>query len=252
MLSISSRPLWSIAFLTIALVAARPAWSNVNLELRPVTEPCTTARLEIELYAVSDTQNNQSMAAMDVILTWDPQVLRLEGRNEEIQYPYHWLFSGFRDDHLADGLNITWDDGDALYEALARLGVPACATPTGLLVTRFVFHKLRVGEPTTLAMLPAFGHRSHTVVYDGSVPGHVITGTLIPATPTTGPKGDLNCDGLVNFDDIDPWVLALSHPDLYPLEFPDCNRMNGDFDCNDILNFDDINPFVELLSEQGN
>ncbi len=60
--------------------------------------------------------------------------------------------------------------------------------------------------------------------------------------------GDLNCDGEVTFDDINPFVIALSGEAAYQAAFPDCNWLNGDLDGNDQVDFDDINPFVALLS----
>jgi hypothetical protein len=62
-------------------------------------------------------------------------------------------------------------------------------------------------------------------------------------------NGDLNCDGLVNFDDINPFVLALSDPAGYPHAYPNCNIMYADCDNNGVVNFDDINPFVAILSD---
>jgi glucose/arabinose dehydrogenase/plastocyanin len=60
--------------------------------------------------------------------------------------------------------------------------------------------------------------------------------------------GDLNCDGAIDFDDINPFVLALSDPAGYAAAYPDCDFMNGDCNNDDIVDFDDINTFVALLS----
>ncbi|MEW6249995.1 MAG: hypothetical protein AB1716_05060 [Planctomycetota bacterium] len=60
--------------------------------------------------------------------------------------------------------------------------------------------------------------------------------------------GDLSCDGVVNFDDINPFVLALSDPAGYQAQFPNCNILNGDINGDGFVNFDDINPFVALLA----
>jgi hypothetical protein len=60
--------------------------------------------------------------------------------------------------------------------------------------------------------------------------------------------GDLNCDGVVNFDDINPFVLALSDPAAYAATYPDCPITNGDCNGDGFVNFDDINAFVALLS----
>jgi hypothetical protein len=60
--------------------------------------------------------------------------------------------------------------------------------------------------------------------------------------------GDLNCDGVLDFGDINPFVLALSDPGAYQAAYPDCNRLNGDADGDGDVDFDDINPFVGILS----
>ena len=60
--------------------------------------------------------------------------------------------------------------------------------------------------------------------------------------------GDLDCDGDVDFDDINPFVLALSDPVAYQAAYPNCNILNGDCDGDGDVDFDDINAFVALLS----
>jgi len=60
--------------------------------------------------------------------------------------------------------------------------------------------------------------------------------------------GDLNCDGLVNFGDINPFVMALSNPLGYQAQYPHCNIMNADINGDGRADFADINPFVSLLS----
>ncbi|MEW6250174.1 MAG: C25 family cysteine peptidase [Planctomycetota bacterium] len=60
--------------------------------------------------------------------------------------------------------------------------------------------------------------------------------------------GDLNCDAAVNFDDINPFVLALSDPAGYQAAYPNCNILNADCNADGRVDFDDINPFVALLS----
>jgi hypothetical protein len=53
--------------------------------------------------------------------------------------------------------------------------------------------------------------------------------------------GDCNCDGVVNFDDINAFVAVLGGGT--PCSFANCD-INGD----SVINFDDINPFVAALS----
>ncbi len=59
--------------------------------------------------------------------------------------------------------------------------------------------------------------------------------------------GDMDCDGDVDFDDINPFVLALSGQAGYEAVWPDCRWLNGDVDGNGTVDFDDINPFVTLI-----
>jgi hypothetical protein len=60
--------------------------------------------------------------------------------------------------------------------------------------------------------------------------------------------GDLGCDGVVDFADINPFVLAISDPVAYQAACPNCNYLNGDCNGDGSVDFDDINPFVAILS----
>jgi hypothetical protein len=60
--------------------------------------------------------------------------------------------------------------------------------------------------------------------------------------------GDVNCDGSVNFGDINPFVLLMSNPTLWQSTYPDCLILNGDCNLDGSVNFGDINPFVALLT----
>jgi probable HAF family extracellular repeat protein len=60
--------------------------------------------------------------------------------------------------------------------------------------------------------------------------------------------GDLNCDGAVDFGDINPFVLALSNPAGYQAAYPDCDILNADCNGDGVVDFGDITPFVALLS----
>jgi len=70
------------------------------------------------------------------------------------------------------------------------------------------------------------------------------------------PLGDLNCDGVVDFLDIDAFVLALTsagNPDPfdgYYAGWPDCNPMLADINADRAVNLFDIDPFAELLTDK--
>ena len=53
-------------------------------------------------------------------------------------------------------------------------------------------------------------------------------------------KGDVNMDGIVNFLDISPFIIALSSPEGAPDE-ADCN-------CDGVVNFLDISVFINILA----
>jgi hypothetical protein len=59
--------------------------------------------------------------------------------------------------------------------------------------------------------------------------------------------GDMNCDGLLNAFDIDPFVLALTNPAGYAAAFPCCNIFAADANQDGLINSFDIDPFVQLL-----
>ncbi len=87
---------------------------------------------------------------------------------------------------------------------------------------------------------PAMGHNGVLVICG--------VGTDVRAYYTSHDvPGDMDCDGDVDFDDIDPFVLALSGEAAYYAQFPECNWLNGDIDDNGAVDFDDINPFVSLI-----
>jgi subtilisin family serine protease len=62
------------------------------------------------------------------------------------------------------------------------------------------------------------------------------------------PHGDLNCDGVIDFEDINAFVLALGGQAAYQAVFPSCHWLNADCDLSGSVDFDDINAFVALLS----
>ncbi len=71
-----------------------------------------------------------------------------------------------------------------------------------------------------------------------------------PATLTVIPcrsPGDMNCDGIVDFFDIDPFLLALFAPGDYQSAFPTCVILNGDMNNDNGVDFFDIDPFILCL-----
>jgi hypothetical protein len=64
--------------------------------------------------------------------------------------------------------------------------------------------------------------------------------------------GDLNCNGSVGFDDINPFVRYLSDFSAWQAAYPGCPAESGDINGDGTYpSFGDINPFVALLTGGG-
>lgn len=63
--------------------------------------------------------------------------------------------------------------------------------------------------------------------------------------------GDLNCDGVCDYDDIDFFVFALQDPIAYRIAYPECDFMRADVNGDGAVNYGDLDPFVALLAWGG-
>jgi len=66
--------------------------------------------------------------------------------------------------------------------------------------------------------------------------------------------GDLNCDGMLDLFDIDPFVIALTSASetppfgTYDALYPDCDPLLADANGDEVVDLFDIDPFVEMLT----
>ncbi|MFQ5413966.1 MAG: PEP-CTERM sorting domain-containing protein [Phycisphaerae bacterium] len=170
-------------------VVVPSARANVDLGFDPTPQTVGVGDIvEIGLMAISDDDFFQSIGAMEVILNWDTDVLRLIDHVDN--GPYEWLMSSFPDDGVFDGLNDTFLDGDALYRALAQFAPapPAFAPPQGLLVTTLRFEAIAPSPLTDIVIPPTAGFFTETIVLDGFIPGLNVTGELGSAQITVVPE----------------------------------------------------------------
>lgn len=107
------------------------------------------------------------------------------------------------------------------------------------------------------------GGNSHLIALDTSQPGSFSATLTISSNAPDEPArlvslsavvqeagllpGDMNCDGLVSITDIGPFVLALTDPAAYAMQFPNCNVLAGDLNHSGDLTVADIGLFVALL-----
>ena len=239
------------AFTALGVVAVlgRPALGDVNLELRTTSDVIQVGEtVEVGLYAVSSDGSDQGMAAMDVIVVWDPAVLRLIGKRDD--GPYAWMMSYFPNDSQLDGLNadcgadvfcslytgLPFNDGDMMYEAVAPFALdPApIATAEGLLVTTLLFQAEGRTPATELRILPSVGiHASTTKVIDaeglGDATGELGALTLI--LEACGFWGDFDNDCAVGPPDYPPFWGCFDGPGGHPLsEGCEAAKMDADDD----------------------
>jgi hypothetical protein len=73
------------------------------------------------------------------------------------------------------------------------------------------------------------------------------------STPPAPPAmiGDVNCDGSIDFGDINPFVLVLTDLAAWEAAYPGCALDNADINQDGSIDFADINPFVALLTVLG-
>jgi len=233
----------------VALLVVSPLHAGVDLEWEVSGDTFRVGDIvQIGLYAVADNNGgDEPFASMSVIVLWDADVLALQGVLDN--GPYTWAFSGFPSDY--DGLNDSLDDGDAYYQAWPNFGDTPVATAEGLLVTTLEFEAVAPAEASDVQIEALYGYFAETYVGDEQYPGWNIVddmgSTVVHVGPGGQQLGDMNCDGEVDFDDINAFVLALGGEDDYLQAYPDCQWLLGDINGDDTVDFNDINPFVALL-----
>jgi hypothetical protein len=82
-----------------------------------------------------------------------------------------------------------------------------------------------------------------TVVALLSGRGVARAGTVLP--------GDLDCNGRVDFDDVDPFVLGMNNPSAYEAQYGISPEAKGDMDGDGDQDFDDIPCFSSTLQGEG-
>ncbi len=152
---------------------------------------------------------------------------------------------GFGPVYISDGGDVLWycdwDDPDATRD-------------TGL----FVNERLVVQESvTTVGGFPlvalrglqggyAMSDNGRFIIFEALLDNGVSTFEGAFLLTFIAP-GDLNCDGAVDFFDIDPFILALFDASGYAAQFPDCDRRSADANQDGDVNFFDIDAFLQCL-----
>lgn len=159
--------------------SATSADAAIGLELRPSFQVANVGdTVSFGLYAVADGGVSQNLAAVQVVLGWNPTYLQMMSNSKSGAVTL--LTSAFTspDPH---GLNESSlpQDGNALYLGFAGLGSPVTATPAGVLLTTLRFEALAPVAFTPVDLLVSGGNPvGFTTVFDGTVPNLNVTGSL--------------------------------------------------------------------------
>ena len=149
------------------------------------------------------------------------------------------------------GIGSTWDDAYSIPEP-------------GWTVVHFCIGSIGWGTPgykfmsVGSGLMVRTGHITSDVYFsfnpDGT-PEYAGSGVEVGTTSDRAeifiksePVGDMNCDGLVNALDINPFRMALIDPAVYYANHPDCNLEAADCNYDGSLNSLDIDPFVAILT----
>lgn len=232
------------AIVFAGLVAASSASATtVNLEFRKAAQSvCVGDTVRIGLYAVSSDASTPVLAAIDLVFSWNPAYLDLQGIDGTGATT---LFASFFPPSDPFGLNevVPPQDGSGLYSAYGPLGTPVPATPAGTLITTFVFTAVANSPSETLVKIEMCGGSPMicTNVWSGVDPGTAITGTLDFARVGVGYQ---ICPGDID-DDLDVDLTDLS---LLLSVYGSVGSNPADLDCDDDVDLTDLSM---LLAHYG-
>lgn len=250
-----------------ALAICPAARANIDLVFSPgATTVNVNDIIEVELYAVSDSDVGQRFSFVDALIAWDETRLQLLGHDPAFCFNATFFLCGFLPDpdDLNDGggsPNLPFNDGDALYTALSNADPnlrPTAPPPPGLLVTTFLFRAIAPASDTVLFLQPQLdGGFARTRVYEvgnvdvtGDISGGVIH---VKICSVGGPDGDNDgvgddCDVCPGFNDgIDSDEDGLPDAcDPCPL-LPDTGVLEGDVNDDGEIDLGDMSLFVDVL-----
>lgn len=85
-----------------------------------------------------------------------------------------------------------------------------------------------------------------------SIDTHIWTALpeAIVCAPIPPYAGDVNCDGTIDFFDIDAFILAYFDAAGYEAAYPDCDILRADCNYDGVINWVDISKFVSFITQE--
>lgn len=239
-----------IVFLAM-LLSTTNAGTSVHLRLAPSPRVVDKGvQFDVGLYASTDDGVEQTISAMDVILSWNSKSMQLLGVYNNGSYV--WLQSGL----LADPLNDSLEDGNAKYTALSSFGAPAIANTDGFLVTTLQFVALAEFDLSHIVIVPQLNIYAMTRVYGADFVGQNVTGSFsnadisIVATSDCDQDGDFDLHELQHFQECFTGELLPDVSASYPMA-PEFCCVIFDHDDDGDIDLKDFSFFLELLTTTG-
>jgi hypothetical protein len=224
------------AICCLAALGTTPVDLRLELLEDPVGEG-GTIRVAL-IAATADAGTMQDVAALDVVLNWDPLVIGLVETDSSGAFP--WISSGFMAN--LDGLNDDLDDGDAVLTALASPSAPAVVSSSGLLVATLEFAAIAPADATPIEIVLQQGEHSRTRVLAPSPPQtdvlDSVSGTEV--TIRACGTGDWDGDGEVDLADFAGFQTCYSGAEVSAAPFCACLfdvEPDDDVDLGDYIEF---------------
>jgi hypothetical protein len=178
------------------------------------------------------------------------------------------------DSEPSDSIGTLTIDGGYIQNCVGALRIELAGTGNGQFDTLVVTGQATLGGKLTISAIrgftPALGQSFRVLQYSSRAEGSSfdfvrtvnfpptltveiladaagVTVRVVKGESVTGELGDINCDGTVNFDDIDAFVVALVDEAEYEELYPDCDFLLADANRDCEVNFDDIDAFVECV-----
>lgn len=249
--SLSRSILMALACWT-GLASTSWAQDEINLELR--LDSFVGSSVEIGLYAVpTDGLSGHTMIGADVVFTWDPTFLQFDGIDCSSPPAFPWLTCTLPS--VCPNESIPPADGDGFFLANTFLP-PANPPPLGLLVVTFLFTAQGNTCGTQVSIIEsALGciPPTDTAVWDGDIPNFPIQNLLgtisiaIVDPPCPIVLGDMNCDDVLDGEDITGFAQALTDPGEYTINFPGCDINKADMNGDGTIDMADVPLFAAAL-----
>jgi uncharacterized protein (TIGR03382 family) len=176
-----------VAVYVAAFAFGAPALASIDISLQPSLPQYSVGnQVAVGVYAFADPDEVQGMLSFQMIFTWDPSRLHLNGVSTLGGQPFTAI--GFI--HDAYGINETNPptDGNAMLIGLGPLGSSIVVPQQGVLLTTLLFDALAPASGTPLTILPSAGSPvGTTVVYGDTGPNVSVTGTTTGTSITIIP-----------------------------------------------------------------